>query len=114
MGRDIDFNLYNLLTKSNTPEDSTDNFFESLKYRENGYKIIEVLKVLEDYEIIKGFDCNGNPDEARKFCFCLLKLARPEEKDNYIEIINQFDFIRSVKGGTEDTIAFFIKSEEEG
>lgn len=74
---DNNFNsIYSQLTDLVGVDSSTNNFFASLKYRENGYKLVNLLCSLnDDIELVEGYTNKGLTDVEDSYSFkkCVIK-----------------------------------------
>ncbi|ALN97963.1 hypothetical protein Bp8pS_284 [Bacillus phage vB_BpuM-BpSp] len=93
--------LYNKLTNS---EDNTENFLKSLRFKKNGFRIIEILKKIDNYDIVKGFDSNQNPPSGN-FKSCTIKLFSFNES---LKFIKEHPAVESVNLLDSNTVEFTI------
>lgn len=106
--------IYSSLTKANSDsnESTTLNFFESLRYRENGQKIVDVLLELDesDYTILSSFLSNKIVDNhaLSEFKHCQIKVNE-DKFDKVLKIIKNHEHTDEVLVFEDFTIGFFIK-----
>jgi hypothetical protein len=104
--------IYSSLTKRDSEESTTLNFFESLRYRENGNKIVDVLSQLDenDYEILVGFVSNKITETKAysDFKCCQLKVNQ-NKFDEILKEIETHKYVDEVLVFEDKNIGFFIK-----
>jgi hypothetical protein len=112
MDSDVTFNmLYSLLTKTDSEEYSTINFFKSLKYRNNGYRVVKVLESLNNYEVLKGFRYDDELVTINRFRSCQFRLNNINDIDEVVRDISKFSFIEEVSV-LGDTVSFSVQEGE--
>ena len=110
MQSNVSFNkTYSLLTKTDEAN-SAENFFESLKYRENGYYLVSILEMLEsDYEIVEGFLHKGLMDDKDVNTFRTCLIRQEDINQSILDDLNKKNEIRNVEVLEDNYIRITIK-----
>jgi hypothetical protein len=104
--------IYSNLTRRDSEESTTLNFFESLRYRENGQKIVDVLSELDesDYTILSSFISTKlvENNSLSEFKHCQIKVEE-DKFDKVLKIIKNHEHTDEVLVFEDFAIGFFIK-----
>jgi hypothetical protein len=110
MDSDLTFNkTYGLLTKTDSEEYSTINFFKSLKYRENGYKLIKVLETIDSFEIISGFRHDSESENVSQFRMCVIKPNSEEDIWNLVDKIKESELVAVAEALEGHVVGIIVK-----
>jgi hypothetical protein len=105
-----DNHLYGLLTTTENDEDGSENFMKSLKFRDNGRKIISVLNEIGEYGVVRGFLCESiiQDEASNSFRSCVLetKGEKVEELSNKLKSLENILVVRELE---DSQIEFIIK-----
>jgi hypothetical protein len=109
----LKFNLiYSQLTKTESADTATLNFFESLGHRKSGFKVVSVLLNLEGFEIVRGFiseKIEGSESvSAQTFKSCII-MPEPGAQDGILSAIRGNKQVKSAEVLSSGAIAFLIK-----
>jgi hypothetical protein len=112
MNSNITFNeLYSHLTTTDSEDYSTVNFFKSLKFRVNGYRLVTALSNVEDFEVVKGFRYDDESEAINSFRSCQIKLNDSSKIDDVVNTLSKLPHVENVSALGED-ITFTIQNGE--
>lgn len=104
--------IYSRLTLIENEESATLNFFESLKYRSNGHKLVSILLGLNesDYDIVMGFVSNKitSSEALNSFNQCQLKVDTNKVQEVF-SLVESHSLTDEVFLSDNGTIAIFVK-----
>jgi hypothetical protein len=107
---DVTFNeLYSRLTKTDSEDYSALNFFKSLKYRINGYKLVKVLSEISDYEIISGFRYDNESENISQFRHCIIKPNNEEDIFVITDKLKQSEYVAVAEVLEGNVIGIIVK-----